>query len=657
MGEQPGALDVAAQTDVGLKRTRNEDTCEFRIPEPNTPQHAHGALFVVADGMGGMGGGDVASRTAITTLFEAYYSAQQAPGVSHSHMLKRALDAANAAVRQKAREVNLSRIGSTASGVLLLPDREALIFNVGDARVYRIRQNFIEQLSHDQSVLQHQIDAGVISETQARQSRNVNVTAFIGQERPLQAIYRRAQVETGDVFLLCSDGLWDLVEPHEMLRIVEQYSAEAATRRLIELARKRGAHDNVTVIVVRIGATGAPRARAGWQILAALLVLALVAGGVWFAFLRGDAADDESPRDRSAALATRTVSATPQASLNGSATVTDGESDTTPTSGAAVTILSTGTPSATPTHRATMTITQVPTVTRTPRATRTPAPTATRTASPSATATARPSATPTQAASATATRTPRPTASPQPSNTPPPSVTPSPRGPTVTVNPDVISPTPSPLPDPTATRSAAQMKLLFAASGGVRLAERTALYLFEAPAGTVTPDVPATPAEASGAIDRGTVERTLTLSSGTSVRVISDTARTHPTDPARELREVEVLSGLHVLRRGWIDVQVLAAANPLEAYVAARDRVVNVRAGDSTAFDIVATLEPGAIAPISGESARRNGWYAIEQADGVQGWVSSAVVDVFGPVDDLPAVTPPALPTPTTNTPQATRES
>ncbi len=623
MGEQPGTLDVAALTDIGLKRKRNEDTCDFRIPEPNTPQHAHGALFVVADGMGGMSGGDVASRTAVRTLLDAYYAAPFSPGTDPERVLKTALNAANEAVRARAREANLLRIGSTAAGVLLLPDGEAVIFNVGDARVYRIRQNMLEQLSHDQSVLQHQLDAGVISEEEARQARNVNVTAFIGQERPLEAVYRRARVQTGDVFLLCSDGLWDLVKPHEMLRIVEQYSAEVATRRLVELARKRGAPDNVTVIVVRIGTTVRRALWRGWQGVAALVVLALIAVGVWLAFLRGDEDGGEPHDDQGAARPTlEAPTGTPQDSAR--------TPDASPTGGAAVTILSSDTPTVTPSPRASVTATPSPTGTQAvtqavlqqPRDTasathtRTHTPTASRT--PTATLTVAHTPQP-----PTATRTPLPSPTASPTGTASPTRTPTPRPPTVTVDPAVISPTPSLSPTPTPTLTAGQRALFFAADGGVTLDGRATLYVFEAD------DAP---------------PRAIALSAGTGVRLLGDAERAHPDAAGRVLREVEVLSGLHLRGRGWIDVGALEAAAPLQAYVVARDRGANLRRGDSTGYAIVSSLAPGQIARITGTSARLNGWYAVERLDGVRGWVAADVVDVYGATAGLPLITAPPLP-------------
>ncbi len=275
------ALHAVGQTDIGLKRKRNEDFHQFLIPPPGSSQEARGALFIVADGMGAMGGGDVASRTATTEILRHFYD----PACSEQdpfNCLKDALEVANGAVRDQAQQVNLPRIGTTAAGLALLPSGEAIVFNVGDSRVYRMRQGILEQLSHDQSVLQNQIDAGSITPEQARGARNVNITAFIGQPSALSAVYRRVQVQQGDSFLLCSDGLWDLVEPRDMLNAMQRYAPATAARKLINLARKHGGPDNITVIIVEAGKVphSGKKRTAGLAVLAALM-LALAAGGIF----------------------------------------------------------------------------------------------------------------------------------------------------------------------------------------------------------------------------------------------------------------------------------------------------------------------------------------------------------------------------------------
>ncbi len=254
-------LDVAEATDVGLRRERNEDSLRVIIPLPNTPQIAQGALFLVADGMGGLGGGAVASQSAVEELIRCYYNPTPDP-IPSSDRLQQALESANGYVREQAARIGLRRIGTTVTGLVLTADEQALIFNIGDSRVYHLRNGLIEQVTRDHSVMALQIESGLITEEQARLSRNCNITAFIGQPTPLDACVQPIPVHRGDMFVICSDGLWSLMEPYEIYQQVRHVPAQQGVERLVELALQRGAPDNVTVIIVRLGQ---PPRRYFWQ--------------------------------------------------------------------------------------------------------------------------------------------------------------------------------------------------------------------------------------------------------------------------------------------------------------------------------------------------------------------------------------------------------
>ncbi len=655
MAEQLQTLDVAGLSETGLKRKRNEDYCEFKIPPPDSPQNVFGALFVVADGMGGMGGGDVASHTAVKTIMHEYY-APAAPDADPLAALKRAMEKANDDVREQAATVNLPRIGATAAGVVLLPGGEALLFNVGDARVYRVRQNYIEQLSHDQSVLQHQLDAGYISEEEARMARNVNVTAFVGQPPPIEPVYRRTQVQLGDIFVICSDGLWDLVEPHEISSTVQRLSAEAATRKLIELAYKRGAHDNVTAIVIRIGPR--PRRRPVWLlgILIAALVVALAAvAGIVLTQNGGSAAASPTPPAQAGAalVVTGTDTAGPtetsitaratesairtevtsQNAASGTAEGT-GTANSSPVTNGAVISVFTSTPTKTPTATPTVpsaTPTHTPTVT--PTHTASPTPTATRTPiatnTPTATPTPVPSRTPTPTRTPTATPLP-PTATPTPTHTPTATDTLA-APPTVTLNPTIITWTPSPSPTVTPTLTPGEQLLVFAADEGVILGAETPLYQIKTDAAggsSVTADV--------------------MLDQTTRVRVLSQDEQPIPDQADDVLREVEVLDGNYATRTGWLSQAALEASMPVTPRALADNSSgVNIRLGDSLNYPVVGRLLVGEYARIIGISRRGTGWYRVELANGASGWVAPGVITVIGDVSGLPQVIPPSLPKPT----------
>lgn len=244
-------FDAAELTDVGLRRQRNEDVARMVIPSADSPQVKHGALFLVADGMGGLGGGETASRSAIDEIVRRYYADSSEPGETRER-LHAALEAANRFVRDQASRIGFRRIGSTAAGLVLTPSGIALSFSIGDSRVYRMRKGAIEQLTRDQSVMARQMENGSITAAQAKKIRNSNVTAFLGQPSPIQPNFHQEQSQSGDVFIICSDGLWNVVEPQEIQELVVNTAAPEATYKLVQLALERGAPDNVTVIVTRI---------------------------------------------------------------------------------------------------------------------------------------------------------------------------------------------------------------------------------------------------------------------------------------------------------------------------------------------------------------------------------------------------------------------
>jgi serine/threonine protein phosphatase PrpC len=264
-------LDAAALSDVGRKRQRNEDTNRMLLPPPDADQAALGALYVVADGMGGLGGGDVASRIGADELVRGYYetSAKSDP----ESRLRAALQYASVQVSQQAPRIGLPRIGATAAGMVIQRNGEALVFNVGDARVYRVRGGQIERLSHDQSLMEQQIEAGMSASHAAEQTNSSLVTGFLGQPVQLQPEIRREQTDKGDVYVICSDGLWSLLDASEIKRAVRTKPVQAGSRQLIQMALKRGAPDNVTVIVIRIGKPPRFVLRSTFGLLAAAFII------------------------------------------------------------------------------------------------------------------------------------------------------------------------------------------------------------------------------------------------------------------------------------------------------------------------------------------------------------------------------------------------
>lgn len=476
MADFSKSLEAFGLTDVGRKRKRNEDFFRYVIPTANTPEEALGAFFVVADGIGGMGFGEEASSVAVNTLLAAYYDLQN-PDRDPLNRLKSAMQLANNAVIAKAGELGRTLIGTTASGIIVHP-KEIVLFNVGDARVYRLRGNLIERLSRDQSVLEEQLEQGLITEEEAAQGRNMNVTAFLGQPGGVEPVYRRVNAQSDDIFLICSDGLWDLVRENELMPIITNQPPDIAMQQLVAMVLERGAPDNTTGIIVRITPFN-KRANAMKPaiILMALAIMIGIALGVVFVLSNSgttpsvtntEIATSASNVDIIATSAEITPIVTEETSAISEVTfvvIPEETSTTEATSPVETTVeitastdsVSENTPEA-PVAVANIVPTQ---------AEITVEPTAIPTTTPSATATDLPSPTPTVTATSTATAT----------NTPRPTITNSPTV-TLTSTPSAtITTTPTPSPTLDETSSAIVYSLELTARSSRPVEEQTALSI------------------------------------------------------------------------------------------------------------------------------------------------------------------------------------
>lgn len=244
-------LDVVVISDIGRKRAHNEDSGLNIRPGDTDVLYRKGILTLVADGMGGHIGGAIASRTAIESISRAYYASPKDP----PEALHEAFDAANQAILDKtARQIDLKGMGTTCVALVMVND-EVWFAHVGDSRIYHLRDDTITRLTKDHSVVADMIDEGLISETEARyhEARNV-ITKAIGTQPTLDPTISETpfEVQPGDVFLLTSDGLYDLVEEEEMLEIIAENALDTATQELIRLANQRGGYDNVTVALAQV---------------------------------------------------------------------------------------------------------------------------------------------------------------------------------------------------------------------------------------------------------------------------------------------------------------------------------------------------------------------------------------------------------------------
>ena len=255
-------------TDVGRRRVINEDA--FLVDDAL-------GLYVVADGMGGHSAGEVASREAIETLHNMVrreHAAMTAveelklpelPGASRRPVaMRRALRILESAVQHATymvfglAENNPERRGmGTTLSVLFLRGDFALTAQVGDSRVYRVREGVAEQITEDHTLIAWQLKRGLITREQARASQQKNViTRAVGSRDYVQVDTNCVAVETGDAFLLCSDGLYGYLEASEIADVM-RLGPEAATRKLVDLANERGGRDNITSIAVQLCAADA----------------------------------------------------------------------------------------------------------------------------------------------------------------------------------------------------------------------------------------------------------------------------------------------------------------------------------------------------------------------------------------------------------------
>ncbi len=247
-------LDVAQLTDVGRKREHNEDNMAYVIPRDPQVMTKKGALFIVADGMGGHAAGEVASEIAVDTVSSVYYQ-DDSEDVAVSLLL--AIKRANAAIHQRAAE-NMSRsgMGTTCVTAVLRGDM-AYIANVGDSRAYLIRGGQVKQVSQDHSWVAEQVRAGILTEDQARTHAQRNViTRCLGTQADVEIDVFAEPIVEGDSLVLCTDGLSGLISEDDLQRIVNQFVPQESVYHLVERANENGGPDNITAIVMRVQEVG-----------------------------------------------------------------------------------------------------------------------------------------------------------------------------------------------------------------------------------------------------------------------------------------------------------------------------------------------------------------------------------------------------------------
>ncbi|GHO43126.1 Stp1/IreP family PP2C-type Ser/Thr phosphatase [Ktedonospora formicarum] len=247
-------LDVAQLTDVGRRRPHNEDNMAYVIPKDAQMMAKKGALFIVADGMGGHAAGEVASEIAVDTISKEYYqNGREDVTESLVYSIKRA----NTLIHQRAAEsVMRSGMGTTCVAAVLCGGT-AYVANVGDSRAYLMHKGQVKQVSQDHSWVEEQVRAGLLTGDQARSHAQRNViTRSLGTNAEVEIDIFSEPLEEGDSLLLCSDGLSGQVEDDELRSIVDQYQPRESVYHLVERANENGGPDNITAIVIRVQEVG-----------------------------------------------------------------------------------------------------------------------------------------------------------------------------------------------------------------------------------------------------------------------------------------------------------------------------------------------------------------------------------------------------------------
>jgi protein phosphatase len=256
---------AAGLTDVGLKRDGNEDSFSIDMKL---------GLFVVADGMGGHLAGEVASRVAVDLINKSFKKWADAdateedlfeyPDPSLSRLGNYVLSSirlANRVIHEMATEhTDYSGMGTTVAVLAVMPDL-IITANVGDSRIYLVRKGQIEQLSRDHSIVAEQLEMGIMTDEEAEQSPLKHVlTRNLGSAKHLDAEIFEIEPASQDRFLLCSDGLTDLVSDDEIHQMLEtEDDPDALCKKFIDKALTRGAHDNTTVVSVYMSDIDGPK--------------------------------------------------------------------------------------------------------------------------------------------------------------------------------------------------------------------------------------------------------------------------------------------------------------------------------------------------------------------------------------------------------------
>jgi protein phosphatase len=245
-------VKFVARSEIGHARENNEDKFDFYEPDEEPLLAARGSVYLVCDGMGGHNAGQIASELAAKQFLHAYYHL----GGTAQEAARHAILQAHHYIAEMASKIP-SRYGmGTTLTALILKQDEGILAHVGDSRCYRLREGVFEQLSRDHTLVARLVEQGVIPPEQARYHPQRNVirqaVGVADPSEPLEPDIETFALQAGDLYLLCSDGLTDMVDDAEIEAILRDEPPTRAAWRLVDRALANGGRDNVTVVLVQI---------------------------------------------------------------------------------------------------------------------------------------------------------------------------------------------------------------------------------------------------------------------------------------------------------------------------------------------------------------------------------------------------------------------
>ncbi len=241
-------MEVGFKSDKGIRRDNNEDACFVLLPQK---------IYLVADGVGGGNAGEIASRTAVSEIAN-YISKNPIEKATNKYAVvnyfQDCIDKANAIIHDKAIKYEENKGMATTLAAVYIKEGNAFIANVGDSRVYLYRNGEFVQLTEDHTYVNTLVKAGILTTEQAAEDKRKNIiTKAIGADVTVEPDFYQVEIQYGDVFILCTDGLYDEVSEDEMIDILDcDASMSEITGRLIEKANENGGNDNITVISLRV---------------------------------------------------------------------------------------------------------------------------------------------------------------------------------------------------------------------------------------------------------------------------------------------------------------------------------------------------------------------------------------------------------------------